>query len=131
LENSQINMLKKAVTAALAAFVINLGIFASSGTTKEEKDAKNIEQAKAIVAKVGTGTDAKIEVKLKDGTVVKRYVSETNNDQFVVTNPTNDKKTTVPYPKVQKAKRPHHKLVVAALVAGFVLAIVVTLKSLR
>ena len=119
-------MLNKSITALLAVLVMNLGIFAFSKTmTNENKDAKNIQKTKAVVTKLGTGIDAKIEVKLKDGTRVNGYVSEVNNDQFVVTDPNTGTKTPIPYPQVQKATGKHHRLVLLALIGGLVVAIAI------
>ena len=42
------------------------------------------EKVKAGIGKLGTGTDARIEVKLRDKTKLKGYVSESVEDSFVI-----------------------------------------------
>jgi hypothetical protein len=69
--------------------------------TKEEKFA---EKVKTEIAKLGTGQDAKIKVKLKDGTKIKGYVSEISESQFTVINEKTGQATQVPYPQVKQAK---------------------------
>lgn len=80
-------MFKKYVSLMLAILVINLvcGVTAFA-ETKAEKEAKFIEKVKVNVTKLGTGKDARIEVKLKDGTKLKGYVSQINENGFVVVN---------------------------------------------
>src|SRR5258708_40167602 len=80
-------MFKKYLTTVLAVLVLNLafGVTAFAGTDGE-KEAKFAEKVKASVAKLGTGKDARVEVKLKDGTKLKGYVSQINENSFVVMN---------------------------------------------
>lgn len=47
---------------------MNLAVVGAFAETKEEKEAKSAEKVKAQVIKLATGTDARIQVKLKDGT---------------------------------------------------------------
>ncbi len=81
-------MFKRSFTMMLSILVLNLafGATAFGETTKEEKAAKQAEKVKANIAKLGTGTDARVEVKLKDGTKLKGYVSQINESSFVVMN---------------------------------------------
>ncbi|MEO6052232.1 MAG: hypothetical protein ABIP78_13005 [Pyrinomonadaceae bacterium] len=65
-------MFKKYLTVTLAVLVLNLSLSAVAfGETKEEKEAKSAENVKANVTKLGMGKDARVEVKLKDGTKLK------------------------------------------------------------
>ncbi|MEO6050713.1 MAG: hypothetical protein ABIP78_05195 [Pyrinomonadaceae bacterium] len=57
--------------------VVNLSLSAVAfGETKEEKESKFAEKVKANVTKLGTGKDAGVEVKLKDGTKLKAMSAE-------------------------------------------------------
>ena len=69
--------------------------------TKEEKFT---EKVKTEIAKLGTGTDAKISVKLKDGTKIKGYIMEANENQFVVMNSKTGQAVPVAYPQVGQAR---------------------------
>src|SRR4051812_24318295 len=66
------SMFKKYLTTVLAVLVLNLAFGATAfAGTDGEKEAKFAEKVKADVAKLGTGKDARVEVKLKDGTKLK------------------------------------------------------------
>src|SRR5437667_259712 len=98
-------MFKKYLTTILAVLVLNLAFGATAfAGTDGEKEAKFAEKVKASVTKLGTGKDAKVEVKLKDGTKLKGYVSQVNENTFVVMNEKTASPTEVPYPNVQKVK---------------------------
>ena len=98
-------MLKKMLSMLIVVLLINLAVLPSvyANDTKAEKDAKFAEKVKTNIAKLGVGTDSKVEVKLKDGTKLKGYVSEINEDGFVVTD-TNGKSTPVSYPQTKQVK---------------------------
>ena len=78
-------MLKKILSMTIAIFVVNLAmipfVFASDNA---EKEAKFAEKVKAEISKIGSGSDAKVRVKLKDGTKLEGYVSEIKADSFTV-----------------------------------------------
>ncbi len=75
-----------------------------SAMTKAEKETRFAEKIKAGIAKLGTGKDARIEVKLQDGTKLKGYVSETTDDHFVVMNAKTGAAVPVAYPQVKQVK---------------------------
>ncbi|MGI8468137.1 MAG: hypothetical protein ACR2N3_06770 [Pyrinomonadaceae bacterium] len=98
-------MLKKYLTLIIAILVINLSFGATAfAETKAEKTAKFAEKVKANIAKLGTGKDAKIAVKLKDGTKLKGYVSQINENSFVVVDEKTGSATEVPYPNAKQVK---------------------------
>jgi hypothetical protein len=71
--------------------------------TKSEKEVKFAQKVKARVTKLGSGPDAKVEVKLKDGRKLKGYVSQINEDGFVVIDKTGVS-TEIPYPQTKQVK---------------------------
>jgi small nuclear ribonucleoprotein (snRNP)-like protein len=93
-------MLKKVLTILLMCLVTNVAGFADG--TKEEKDFAG--KVKTEITKLGTGTDAKVKVKLKDGTKLKGYVSEIKADSFVVINETTGTANEVSYSKAKQVK---------------------------
>ena len=102
-------MLKKCVSLMLvmAIFLIFSGsqVLAQTQTqTPNEDEAQRAEQVRAEIAKLGTGPDARIKLKLLDKRKVEGYVSEAGADTFVVTNPKSGLATTVAYPQVGTAK---------------------------
>jgi len=119
-------MLKKYVVLMLSVLVISL--FLSSVTviaeTKEEKAAKRAEKVKINVAKLGTGPDAKVEVKLKDGTKIKGYVSDIKEDSFGVVSSQTTASVNVPYNEVKQIKGNNLSTgVKIAIVVGVILLI--------
>jgi hypothetical protein len=98
-------MLKKFLSLALVGLLINLvsvsPVYAGS---KEEKQARFAEQVKRGVLKLGTGTDARVEVKLRDKTKLKGYISEAGEDSFTVVDAKLGVATTVAYPQVKQVK---------------------------
>lgn len=98
-------MFKKYLTLILTILVINLALSTSVfAGTKEDKTAKNAEKVKTEITKLGVGTDAKIQVKLKDGTKLKGYVSQINENSFVVVDDKTGNASEVPYPNAKQVK---------------------------
>lgn len=96
-------MFRKYVSLALVGLLLNL-TFYSTAMANTEKEAKFAEKVKANIAKLGTGQDAKIEIKLKDGTKLKGYVSEVKESSFIVMNEKTGMTSEVPYPQVKQVK---------------------------
>lgn len=94
-----------AILAFLSIAFVNLPISTTVlGETREEKAAKLAEKIKANITKLGTGKDAKVEVKLKDGTKLKGYVDKINENSFVVVDDKTGVSTEVLYPNVKQVK---------------------------
>ncbi len=99
-------MLRKYLVLGLMSFLINLsvGFNAYAQSFDKEKDAKFAEKLKTNVEKLGTGKDARIEVKLKDGTKLKGFVSQVTEKGFVVVADSTGTETEVPYPNAKQVK---------------------------
>lgn len=93
-------MLKKIIAALMIGLVTNLAVFANE--TNKEKEFS--EKVKSEILKLGTGSDAKITVKLKDGTKIKGYVSEIRSDSFLVVNEKNGNATEVQYSQPKQVR---------------------------
>jgi hypothetical protein len=98
-------MLKKFLCLALVGLLINMvslsPVYAGS---KEEKQARFAEKVREGILKLGTGTDARVEVKLRDKTKLKGYISEAGADSFTVVDTKMGVATTVAYPQVTQVK---------------------------
>lgn len=81
-------------------------VFVTSASAKPnaEKEAQFAAKVKAAVAKLGTGSSARIEIKLSDGARLKGYVSETAEDHFAVVDDKTGVTREVAYPQVKKVK---------------------------
>lgn len=113
-------MLKKLVVMSLIGLLASLAVFADG--SKKEKDFA--EKVKTEIAKLGTGTDAKVSVKLKDGSKVKGYVKEVKDDGFVVINEKTGAAVEVPYSQAKQVKGNNLSTgVKVVLVIGVILAI--------
>jgi hypothetical protein len=63
------------------------------------------EQARASVARAGVGRKARVEVKLRDNTKLKGYVSDAGADSFTVTDARTGAARAVSYSDVAQVKR--------------------------
>jgi hypothetical protein len=118
-------MSKKLLAVAIAALVLNL-VCVSSASAKPsaDKDAQFAAKVKAGVLKLGTGPAARVEIKLRDGTKLKGYVTEALDDRFVVVDGRTGASRDVPYPQVKQAKGNNLSTgVTIAIVVGIILVV--------
>ena len=116
-------MFKKFLCLVLVGFVLSVaGVAPAYATSKEEKDTRLAEKVKAGVSKLGTGPAARVQVKLKDKTKLKGYVSEAGEDSFVIVDEKTGATATIPYPQVQQVKGNNHsRAVEIAIGVGVIL----------
>lgn len=69
-----------------------------------EKEAQFAQKIKSEIARLGTGINARVEVKLRDKTKLKGYISEVGNESFAVVDDKTGSSTTVTYPQVKQVK---------------------------
>lgn len=94
--------MKKILTFLLPVLLMQtVFVHQAFAETKEEKFAGKV---KTEIAKLGTGTDAKIKLKLKNGTKIKGHIIETSENQFVVMNSKTGQAVPVAYSQVGQAK---------------------------
>ena len=94
--------MKKILTFTLAVLLMQTAFVHQ--TFAETKEEKFVGRVRTEIAKLGTGTDAKIKVKLKNGTKLKGYVMEAGENQFVVMNSKTGQAVPVVYSQVGQAK---------------------------
>lgn len=92
-------MFRKIVSITLITSIFGSLNLISAAPTKSSD-----ESVKTEIRKLGTGPDAKIEIKLLDKSKVEGYVSEANENDFTVVNLKKGTTTTVAYPQVRQAK---------------------------
>lgn len=95
-------MFKKSLTAALAALLINLAA-AGHARAGVAQDAAAVLKVKEAVARLGTGPEARAEVKLKNRTKLKGYVTEASDEHFTVVD-SDGRATRVAYAEVESVK---------------------------
>jgi len=98
-------MLKKIVLLVVVGFLLNVtGVSLAYAGKKEEKEIRFAEKVKEGISKLGTGAEARIEVKLRDKRKLKGYVSEAGEDSFVVVDEKTRATSTVTYSQVKQVK---------------------------
>lgn len=111
-------MIKKIIVAPLLLLILNLVITPTVWASgNAEKEAKLAEKVKLGIAKLGAGKDSKVKLKLKDGTKLKGYISEINEDGFLVQNEKTDESVSVPYSNVKQVKGNNLRGDVIAIIA--------------
>ena len=73
-------------------------------TNANPKQSEKAEKVKARIAKLGTGPGARIELRLRDLTKVKGYVTYVDEDQFVVVEEQTGVTTRLAYGQVVQIK---------------------------
>jgi hypothetical protein len=69
------------------------------------EDVRLAQQARVSVLKLGTGERARVEVKLRDDSKLKGYVSAAGADSFTVTNSETGESNVVAYNDVAQVKK--------------------------
>lgn len=127
-------VIKKYLTCFLILALLQAPLLAQTKAEKKaSQEAARVAQIKAAVQGFGTGEDALIEVKLKNGTKRKGYISETKGDAFVVADTAAASSYDVHYAEVAAVKpyklptNPGNKRMI---VLGVVIAAAVTVLAI-
>lgn len=96
-------MLKRTFAVILSTLLVTL----SSGFQSARAQAVGgaADKARAGVERAGTGPKARVEVRLRDNTKLKGYVSEADADSFTVTDSKTGAARAVAYSDVAQLKR--------------------------
>ena len=98
-------MFKKVLSLVLVGFLLSVaGLRPAYAGSKEEKENRFAEKVKEGISKLGTGVEARIEVKLRDKTKLKGYVSEAGENSFVIVDEKTGATSTVTYGQVKQVK---------------------------
>ena len=99
-------MFRKSIAHVLisALFLLLVGVPNVAAKSKEEKAAEFAAKVKTEIAKLGTGTDAQISLKLRDKTKLSGYVSKIGEESFVIADAKTGTATEVAYPNVTQVK---------------------------
>jgi len=107
-------MFKKFCSVVLSALLLQAAAVPAFAATSAEKEAKRAEKVRTQLAKLGTGSDARVKLILRDKTKLAGFVSEAGASTFAVTDRAG-RTTTVEYSQVGKAQG--HNLSTGAKVA--------------
>ena len=99
-------MFKKLMTIALVTLLVQVTCVKSVvvASARAEKEAHLADKIKTGIAKLGTGKQALVKVKLRDGTKLSGYISEANENGFVIVDSKSGVSITVAYPNVTQVK---------------------------
>jgi hypothetical protein len=98
-------MFRKALSLVLVGFLFGVaGLRLAYAGAKEEKETRLAEKVKEGISKLGTGVEARVEVKLRNKTKLKGYVSEASEDSFVIVDEKTGTTSTVSYAQVKQVK---------------------------
>ena len=97
-------MSKRVLSIILIGLLMNAVEVRPVQAQSQDQQTRNIEKIKEGVRKLGTGEDARVELKLKDGRKLKGYIREAGEDTFVVVDGKNGAATTVTYEDVKQIK---------------------------
>ena len=98
-------MFRKTLAMVLSAVVMFTALGLQAVSARGAGDAQTVEQVRAQVARIGVGEKARVEVKLRDNTKLKGYVSAAGTDSFTVTEAKTGATKTISYVDVAQVKR--------------------------
>jgi hypothetical protein len=101
-------MIKKYFSLVFVTLLIcqfNLQINVAQTIPDNPAERNRIEQLKTDVYRFGVGKDARVVVKLKDGSKIKGYISGTIDDSFDLTHSKTKQITAIPYRDVTEIKK--------------------------
>ncbi|MGB9178839.1 MAG: hypothetical protein WCB68_06270 [Pyrinomonadaceae bacterium] len=98
-------MLKRTVAIIISGILISTALGFQLAHAQTGREDQFTEKSRADVLKQGTGKDARVEVKLRDNTKVKGYISEAGQDTFTVMDQKTGVSKTVAYADVSQVKK--------------------------
>ncbi|HJQ69660.1 MAG TPA: hypothetical protein VKA70_11845 [Blastocatellia bacterium] len=127
-------MLKKLMAIAITLLLTFMltGQRQTLAGSKAERQARAAEKVKAGILKLGVGEQSRVTVKMNNKTKVVGYISEIQNDHFVVKDLNSSETTTIAYAGVAQVKG--NNLSTGAKVAIWVavaVAVVIILYSVK
>ena len=97
-------MHKRILSAALAALLVNLVCYGQGEAGFKPKEVEAAAKVKAAVLKIGAGSGTLVKVRLRDGTEFKGYISEANEEGFVMVGGGTGSATSLTYQQVKQVK---------------------------
>ncbi|HEX8475455.1 MAG TPA: hypothetical protein VF666_15610 [Pyrinomonadaceae bacterium] len=98
-------MLRKTFAIILSATLLSVALGFKSVEAKTVEASQLAEKARIEVAKMGTGERARVEVKMRDNTKLKGYISNVGDEAFTVTDRKTGASQHVAYTDVQQVKK--------------------------
>lgn len=97
--------MKRLLTLMVTCLVVSaLTVRPVAASSNAEKEVRFAAKVKSGIEKLGSGRETRVEVKLRDKTKLKGYVSEINENGFVVTDLKTGASNNVSYGDVKQVK---------------------------
>jgi hypothetical protein len=97
--------MKKLLTMLIACLAVSaLNVQPAAAASSAEKEARFAGKVKLGIEKLGSGPDIRVEVKLRDKTRLKGYISEISEDGFVVMDVKTGASNSIAYADVKQVK---------------------------
>jgi hypothetical protein len=97
--------MKKLLTMMVACLVVSaVSVRPVAASSKAEEELRFAGKVKQGIEKLGSGSNTRVEVKLRDKTRLKGYVSEISENGFVVTDLKTGVSNNVAYAEVKQIK---------------------------
>ncbi|HST22514.1 MAG TPA: hypothetical protein VLR90_15420 [Blastocatellia bacterium] len=124
-------MVKKILSLTLVCLLAHLAYAQSvSASTKAEKETQFAGKVRAGIAKLGTGPEARVEVKLSNKQKLAGYVSESNPESFTVVD-AKGQATLVAYTQVKQVQGNNLSLgMKIAITAGVIIGLLILIAAL-
>ena len=116
-------MFRRTLVLMLAGLLLS-GFFGVRPSHAKGGEIQSAEQARAEITRLGTGREARAEVKLRDGVKLKGHISGATEDSFTITDSKTGTSTKVAYADVIKVSKQGGglstlaKVIIGAAVAG-------------
>ena len=98
-------MIKRFIVLTLMMAFLSAGVAFKTTQAQTSRDAELAAKARAKVARIGVGQNAKVEVKLRDQSRIKGYISEVQQDSFTVVERDTGVSRSVVYADAMDVKR--------------------------
>ncbi|MEO5857856.1 MAG: hypothetical protein ABIR33_02795 [Pyrinomonadaceae bacterium] len=115
---------RKLVSFVMVVLILNAAssLTVLAAIPQDDKEAKAAKKVKSKVAKIGVGTEVKVEVKLKNGEKVKGSITEIKSDSFTVIDETTNSPSVITYAQVNQVKKKNSTkgLAIVGIIVGVV-----------
>ena len=98
-------MLKRTVAMMLSGFIVLAGMAQQTIRAQALQESSATQKAREKVRTMGTGSNAKVEVKLNDGVKLKGYISAATDDSFTLADAKTGSSQDIKYSEVTQVKK--------------------------
>jgi preprotein translocase subunit SecF len=97
-------MMKTLLSLFIAVLVVGGTVSQPALASQGDRQVPTVEAVKSKIARQGIGSKAKVTIRLKNGTKVKGYVAQAEENDFVIRDRKTDAPTTIRYEDVLKVE---------------------------